>query len=438
MLKIISTPCGKIQGITSKEEGVTDFKGIRYATAGRWEYPRAVTKWDGIYDGASYGNCSYQPRSFYNEEKNPGKIFYYNEFRKGEKYTYDEDCLFLNIRTPEDATEESKLPVIVYIHGGGFTGGCGHEKHFDGPVWAKKGVISVTINYRLGPMGFACLPELKEEAGHTGNYGLYDQITAIKWVKDNISFFGGDAEKITIMGQSAGAMSVQHLCQSELTKGLFRSAVMSSGVALGSFMTGTPEKRYDFWKEVMEKTGAKNLEEFRKVSPEALFKAWKSTKGSVMAATPVKDGMLICDGAKPHEIPYMVGSTSHDMAPAFLHPMTKKWAIKSGAYLWHFERMLPGDDKGAWHSSDLWYWFGTLKNCWRPMEKRDFTISNEMSSYLCSFVKNGNPKTDGLPLWEKCRNGKTVMCFGDVETKMKKVNMKKLIVTTLTNKPVGE
>ena len=149
------------------------------------------------------------------------------------------------------------MPVLIYIHGGGFTGGCGHEKHFDGPVWAKKGVVAVTINYRLGPMGFACLPELTDEAGHSGNYGLFDQLTAIKWVKNNISAFGGDGEKITIMGQSAGEMSVQHLCQSVLSEGLFRSAVMSSGVSLGSFMTGTLEKRYDFWKEVMDKTGAK-------------------------------------------------------------------------------------------------------------------------------------------------------------------------------------
>ena len=252
MEKIISTPCGEIKGTVS--DGTINFKGIRYATSKRWTYPEIVTQWDGTYDATAYKNCSYQPRAFYNEEENPGKIFYYNEFRKGETYTYDEDCLFLNIRTPEDATPDSKLPVLVYIHGGGFTGGCGHEKHFDGPVWAKKGVIAVTINYRLGPMGFACLPDLKEEAGHTGNYGLYDQITAIKWVKNNIVAFGGDGDKITIMGQSAGAMSVQHLCQSDYTDGLFRSAVMSSGVGMGSFMTGTPEKKYDFWKEGMKTT----------------------------------------------------------------------------------------------------------------------------------------------------------------------------------------
>ncbi len=436
MEKIISTPCGDIKGIVS--DGTADFKGIRYATSKRWTYPEIVTQWDGIYDATAYKNCSYQPRAFYNEEENPGKIFYYYEFRKGENYNYDEDCLFLNIRTPEDATPDSKLPVLVYIHGGGFTGGCAHEKHFDGPVWAKKGVISVTINYRLGPMGFVCLPELKDEAGHTGNYGLYDQITAIKWVKNNIGAFGGDGDKITIMGQSAGAMSVQHLCQSDYTDGLFRSAVMSSGVGMGSFMTGTPEKKYDFWKEVMKNTGATTLEEFRAVPPEILFREWKKAKGSAMSAFPVKDGILIKDKPQVQKIPYMVGSTSHDMAPAILYQLTKSWAKKNGAYMWLFERMLPGDDKGAWHSSDLWYWFGTLKNCWRPMEEADYLISDEMSTYLCNFVKAGNPNSNDTKLtnWNKCKTDKDVMSFGDCVSS--KGRMKMLIYNTLTNKPVGE
>lgn len=131
-----------------------------------------------MYDATAYGACSYQPRAFCNEEENLKKIFYYNEFRKGEHYDYSEDCLFLNVFTPDTAKEGDRLPVLFFIHGGGFTGGCGHEKHFDGPVWLSHGSVGVTINYRLGPMGFVCLPQLKEEAGVTGNYGLYDQLTA--------------------------------------------------------------------------------------------------------------------------------------------------------------------------------------------------------------------------------------------------------------------
>ena len=126
------------------------------------------------------------------------------------------------------------------------------------------------------------------------------------------------------------------------------------------------------------------------------------------------------------------------MAPAFLHPMTAKWGRKNGAYVWHFARSLPGDSNGAWHSSDLWYWFGTLKSCWRPMEEKDYGLSEQMVSYLCNFAKSGNPNGNGLPEWEKCTDKKTVMCFSDKSTQMSRVDMKKLIITTLTNKPVGE
>ena len=129
-----TTPCGVISGTACQWPGIAAYKGIRYATAGRWESPIPVTHWDGVYDATQYGACCYQPRAFYDEAAAPGKAFYYNEFRKGETYTYSEDCLFLNIWAPADAAPEDRLPVIFYIHGGGFTGGCGHEKHFDGPV----------------------------------------------------------------------------------------------------------------------------------------------------------------------------------------------------------------------------------------------------------------------------------------------------------------
>ena len=209
---IVDTPCGQIMGSDCRLDGVTSFKGIRYATAGRWEYPVQVKKWDGVYDATQYGNCAYQARAFKNEAENPGKKFYYKEFREGIEYNYSEDCLFLNIWKPENAKKGDNLPILFYIHGGGFTGGCAHEKHFIDPVWAQKGIIVVSIHYRLGPLGFAVLPELKEEVGKTGNYGLYDQLCALNWVYDNIESFGGDPSAITIMGQSAGAMSVQQHC----------------------------------------------------------------------------------------------------------------------------------------------------------------------------------------------------------------------------------
>ena len=445
-MEILKTPCGEIRGCAGRVPGTVAYKGIRYATAGRWEYPKQVTSWEGVYDATQYGSCSYQPRAFYNEEENLKKIFYYNEFRKGETYTYSDDCLFLNIFTPETAKAGDKLPVLVYIHGGGFTGGCGHEKHFDGPVWPAKGVIGVTLNYRLGPMGFACLQELAEEAGHTGNYGLYDQMTAIRWVRDNIAAFGGDPENITIMGQSAGAASVQMLCQSSLTDGLFQKAVMSSGCGLGSMMSGKLDSSCAFWQEVMKRCGCENLAEFRALPVEKLFEVWQSAKkevkGGAAAAFPVTDGHFAVAGTPAKNIPYMAGSTSHDMAPPILQSMARKWisAREKPSYTWFFDRMLPGDDCGAWHSADLWYWFGTLENCWRPMEDKDFALSDQMTDYLCNFARTGDPNMAArLPTWiASDRSQKRVLCMGEKDTQMGKPNLLKLIVTMLTNKAVGE
>ena len=447
---IVTTPCGQVQGCAGRVEGTVAYKGIRYATAGRWEYPTQVTSWEGVYDATQYGHCSYQPRAFYDEELNEKKYFYYNEFRKGETYTYNEDCLFLNIFTPEDAKEGDKLPVLVYIHGGGFTGGCGHEKHFDGPVWPKEHVIGVTLNYRLGPMGFVTLPELKEEAGFTGNYGLFDQMTAISWVKDNIAAFGGDGENITIMGQSAGGMSVQQHCLSPLTKGLFQKAVMSSGGGVSKMMSAAaPEKFYDFWQAVMANCGCKTLAQFREVAPEKLFEAWQQTKkevkGGFQATSPCLDGRLVVDTGvnivakgQQHQIPYMVGSNSHDLMPPILYAMGKNWckAQEKLSYCWYFERSLPGDKNGAWHSADLWYWFGTLENAWRPFEEKDKELSDQMVRYLCNFAKKGNPNGSGNPEWVAC--GNRAMILGDKKAHMGNPSTLKQIYTMLTNKAVGE
>lgn len=443
---IVTTPCGSVRGVRTKVEGIVAFKGIRYATAERFAYPREVTSWEGVYDATEYGACAYQPRTFYDEEKMPKKVFYYNEFRRGETYQYSEDCLFLNVFVPDG--EREKLPVIVYIHGGGFTGGCAHEKHFDIPVWPKKGVIAVTLNYRLGPLGFAVLPELQQEAGCVGNYGLYDQYTALSWVKNNIASFGGDPDNITIMGQSAGAMSVQQHCLSPLSRNLFHKAVMCSGGGVHSMLVaGAPEKEYDYWKMIMEKCGANSLQEWRQVPVETIFRVWQENKKAMLGGgcTPCIDGRLVVASApdvvkagEQYHIPYLIGTTSHDIIPPILYSMAKKWCRKEGecAYLWFFERNLPGDDHGAWHSSDLWYWFGTLDNSWRPFTKKDAQLSEEMVERLCAFAKNANPNTETYTGW--CSGGKKALVFGDRDTHTGNPSTLRLWKTMLTNEAPGE
>lgn len=411
---LVNTPCGTVQGCAGKV-GTAVYKGIRYATAGRWEYPRQVTAWEGVYDATQFGKCSYQDSAFHTPDDTK---FYNREFRCGERYEYSEDCLFLNIYTPETAKKGDKLPVLVYIHGGAFVGGRAHEKHFRDPVWTDHGVIGVTIHYRLGPLGFLCLPDAP------GNYGLYDQMTALKWVRDNISAFGGDPENITIMGQSAGAASVQQLCLSPLTEGLFQKAVMSSGGgAVPGLSAGTLQERHEYWQTFQRYAGCENVEQLRALTPKQIFDAFDLTKAELKGRGyyPCFDGVFLKENAKPHKIPCMIGATSEDMMMPQLQEIAKQWADaqEKPSFVWHFNRQLPGDDKGAFHTADIWYWFGTLHNCWRPMEEKDYALSRQMVEYLCNFVRCGDPNGGSLPRWRPSKkDDPAVMLLGEQETAM--------------------
>lgn len=402
----INTPCGELIGL--KDDDCLEFRGIEYAKSKRWEYPVQITSWQGEYDATYFKACSYQRRGF--EEDSVCNAFYHKEFRKGLSFTYSEDCLFLNIWAPENA---ENCPVIVYIHGGSFTGGSANEGHISGKQFAKNGVIFISINYRLGPFGFCSHPNLRDKDGVCGNFGIYDQYTALKWIKDNIAAFGGNPHKITVLGQSAGAMSVDIHISSPLCKGWFSGAVMMSGPALqrGLAKPLMPEKTKPFWDEIIKNSGVNTIEELRQVDAKTLYYAWldacKAHKaGSMLYTLPVCDGRIITrDSFNMNTIPDMpliLGMTITDMVPVALERLIKKFAKKtntSKCYVYNFDRNLPGDDSGAWHSCDLLYAFSTLDFNWRPFEDIDYKISHQMSQMLCAFANTGNPNCDAVPEW---------------------------------------
>lgn len=429
----IETACGRLKGIDS-ETGVHKFLGVRYATAGRWEYPKEVTRWEGTFDAADFKDASIQRRTFYEEQADS---FYYREFRRDEVYTYSEDCFYLNIWKPECCKD---APVILYIHGGMFLGGCGNEKPFDGSAYARKGVIFVTCNYRLGPLGYCCLPELEQRDGHTGNYGLYDQLTALKWICHNIEQFGGNPANVTVMGQSAGAMSLQQLCLSPLAGKYISKAIMTSGGGVSETFGSTTyqEKTYPFWKEVLSQCGT-TLEEWIKCDAkdllDSMFAVMQKYPNGIQNCMPVIDGGIVLYNAEEintkkmqAKIPYLMGSTKDDLVSEEMHRMAKDWAILQSeqdmipSYCFYFSRNLPGDEKGSWHSSELWYTIGALNNCWRPWEEKDYKLSDVIMDYFTNFATCGNPNDESLPEWKITSKSQTdVMIFSDSEIGMGKI-----------------
>lgn len=403
----LNTPCGKIKGISC--DTYDEFRGIRYATAERFEYPKRVTQWDGVYDATEFGNCAYQHRAFDDDAK--VNAFYHNEFRKGLQFTYGEDCLFLNIWTPK---EKENCPVIIYIHGGSFTGGSANEGQISGVKFAENGIITVALNYRLGAFGFCSHPDLRQN-GACGNFGLFDQAAAIKWVYDNIEAFGGDKDKITLMGQSAGAMSVDIHLSNPLVKDMISGAIMISGVGLQrlALKPKTPEKSAAFWEKVIKAAGVSSVAELKTLDAEKLYRAWdsvcKASKLSLIDQMPVYDGIIMRKGdfdmSSVADVPMIISVTATDMMPPILNALIKKWSkcaeknFKSNCFVYHFDRLLPGDDKGAWHSCDLLYAFSTLDFNWRPFTDLDRKISHQLSQAICAFAKSGDPNCDAISEW---------------------------------------
>ncbi|MDP4214520.1 MAG: carboxylesterase family protein, partial [Bacteroidota bacterium] len=232
----VSVEGGLISGISNAENNIQIFKGIPFAAPPvgdlRWKAPQPVVKWTGVRKCVEFSASPMQ--------SSPVPFGPWSEEYLIPKEPISEDCLYLNLWTGARSAKE-KRPVIVWIYGGGFSSGGAGVPVYDGEAMAKKGIVFVSINYRVGVFGFYSHPDLTKESGRnaSGNYGLMDQIAGIQWVKKNIASFGGDPENITIAGQSAGSISVNCLVASPLCKGLFKRAIAESGA---SFLPGMTDK----------------------------------------------------------------------------------------------------------------------------------------------------------------------------------------------------
>lgn len=295
----------------------------------------------------------------------------------------------------------------MWIHGGGYREGFAFEPEMDGgEAWASRGVILVSVTYRLGVIGFFLHPLLSAESpnGVSGNYGLFDQIAALKWIQNNIEQFGGDPKNITIFGQSAGAGSVQSLCASQLSKNMISHAISMSGGGLNTSRPGTRLDTAQLSNKIMMDSFKKTtLEEMRALSYKELIQMSSdytaATKKRIMWG-PVIDGYLLKEtfsnvalSGEIADIPYMFGYTANDMIDA-TKAITDICALRAEksskpAYAYLFARPLPGDENGAFHSSDLWYVFNSLSHSWRPFTAGDKMLSKKMVDYWTISPKQG-------------------------------------------------
>lgn len=318
-LEVPQLDSGPISGL--REGGIWAYKGIPFAAPPggelRWKEPQPVEAWDDVLACESYGPaCPQSVDDDWTGMMNVG--------------TMDEDCLYLNVWTPAESPDE-RMPVMVWIHGGAFTSGAGSLPIYDGHNLAEKGVVVVTINYRLGALGLMAHPLLSEESenGVSGNYGLLDQVAALEWVRDNIDVFGGDPENVTVFGESAGGMSILNLMASPLAGDLFDRAIVQSGpmLDLGLPINEVPtlEEAEKTGEEIARKLGCDGEEDelaaLRAVTPDRLIEASAGDNPffSPINLSPNVDGYLLAESpseafaaGRQHAVPLLTGINANE------------------------------------------------------------------------------------------------------------------------------
>jgi len=467
-LNVVQTDAGKVSGTTSKDKSVHIFKGIPFAAPPvgdlRWKAPQPVTPWSGIKECSDFAQSPIQGK--------PNEFGVYTREFLIKDEPLSEDCLYLNVWTGAKTPAE-KRPVMVWIYGGGFVSGGTNVPIYDGEALAKKGIVLVSITYRVGILGFLAHPELTKESPNqaSGNYGLMDMLAALKWVQKNITAFGGDPNNVTIAGQSAGSMSVNDLVASPLGKGLFNKAIAESGANFleGQFGGITLKQAEAEGVKTAQKLGASSLAELRKLPAEALLKQF--------GGRPIVDGYVLPESIaavfaanKQNKVPVLTGWNADDAfigqlkdatdytseakqkygkrAAEFLklypasndeeaarsqinisrdqtfgiqnYTWAKVQSAQSGAkvYVYRFTRRLPATEAfkkyGAFHTGEVAYVFNNLKFLHRPFGPVDDQLAETISSYWVNFVKNGSPNGTGLPVWPAFNNSTNqVMYLGE-------------------------
>lgn len=466
----VETAFGIVDGV-GERDGVRAFKGIPFAEPPvgdlRWEPPQKPKSWKGVKEAREFAPGPMQAGRM------AGLLGFIGRF--------SEDCLYLNVWTPAKGPAE-QLPVMVWIYGGAFSKGSTAIPLYDGAHLARKGVVVVSIAYRVGPFGFLAHPELSRE-GNKGNFGLLDQIAALEWVRDNIAAFGGDPGCVTIFGESAGGISVSMLAASPKAKGLFHRAISQSG---GSFAPPkwdreggqnvipleVAEKR---GKEFLASLGAADLAAARGLPARNLLKGaswwWPVLDGEVLVGdqyvlygegkfndTPIligtnsdegalfvrgevaPDGFVarIRDGfgehadrilgAYPHGTPEAALAASRDI----IRDTTFAWhtwawarlqAEKGGGkvYAYYFDHRTPQSTDGANHGAEIPYVFGNFGLSGRKPGLEEAGLADLMGSYWVNFAKAGDPNGPGLPRWPAFAGEDPRVMFLDAEPAAKPV-----------------
>ena len=457
MIRRVKTENGWVKGLPAADPRITSYKGIPFAAPpvgeNRWKAPQPCADWEGDLLAHDFGPIAMQAITGYDKTN-----IYTREWAVDVTLPMSEDCLYLNVWAPADPEKAKNLPVYVWYFGGGLQVGNTAEMEFDGERLARRDIVVVTVGYRLNIFGFLSHPEITaENPGAYCNFGFLDQQYATQWVKRNIAAFGGDPDNITIGGQSAGGMSVGAQITCKANEGLFRRAIVESGIFAPAYpmlhsLEQTPAEAEERGRRFFEFVGVSSLEEARKIDSQTLLEkmfAWEdqrpwcavtddvfmSSKGPwfthadrvlcpVFLGSTNNEFVLEPNASDEHTLKAFAekipGLDQQRFLALFPDPLTEEsirsagrinaveFAVRAASrliraagdtsplYCYSFEADIPGwDDPGAFHSVDLWFFFETLAKCWRPFVGRHYDLARRMCDYWANFIKTGDPNGMG-------------------------------------------